>query len=107
MSNERQAYRALMNLIHNDLGITKEDIRDWIKDAIEKQAEIAIRGIDFRAIIAKEFHCMYNDHGLLSGNNRIDRSVLEAIAPYLAAQLTVSLKPIPEAKVVTSTGGRE
>jgi len=32
--------------------------------------------------------------------------VLAAIAPYLAAQLTVSLKPQPEAKVVTSTGDR-
>lgn len=27
------------NYMHNELGITKEDIRQWIEDAVEKQAE--------------------------------------------------------------------
>lgn len=27
------------NYMHNELGITKEDIREWIEDAVEKQAQ--------------------------------------------------------------------
>ncbi len=27
------------NYMHNELGITKEDIRQWVQDAVEEQAE--------------------------------------------------------------------
>ena len=31
------------NYMHNELGITKEDIRQWIEDAVEKQAEKMVK----------------------------------------------------------------
>ena len=31
------------NYMHNELGITKEDIRQWIEDAVEKQAEKLVK----------------------------------------------------------------
>ena len=30
------------NYMHNELGITKEDIRQWIEDAVQKQAETLV-----------------------------------------------------------------
>ena len=30
------------NYMHNELGITKEDIRQWIEDAVQKQAEALV-----------------------------------------------------------------
>jgi hypothetical protein len=31
-------YKMFSNYMHNELGITKEDIRDWIKEAVEEIA---------------------------------------------------------------------
>ena len=31
------------NYMHNELGITKEDIRQWIEDAVERQAEKLVK----------------------------------------------------------------
>lgn len=31
------------NYMHNELGITKEDIRQWIEDAVKSQAEALIK----------------------------------------------------------------
>lgn len=31
------------NYMHNELGITKEDIRQWVEDAVEKQAEKLVK----------------------------------------------------------------
>ena len=30
------------NYMHNELGITKEDIRQWIEEAVQKQAETLV-----------------------------------------------------------------
>lgn len=30
------------NYMHNELGVTKEDIRDWIKEAVKEQADALI-----------------------------------------------------------------
>ena len=31
------------NYMHNELGITKEDIRQWIEDAVKEQAEALVK----------------------------------------------------------------
>lgn len=37
MSNEK--WKMFKNYMHNELGITKDDIRAWIKEAAKEQAE--------------------------------------------------------------------
>ena len=32
-------YRMFKQFMHNELGITKEDIREWIKEAIREEAQ--------------------------------------------------------------------
>ena len=39
MSEKNDKWSMFMNYMSNDLGITKEDIRDWIKEAVEKEAK--------------------------------------------------------------------
>jgi hypothetical protein len=57
-------YKALMNYMRNDLKITKDDIRQWTKEAVEdvaqryveKQMEEGLVEKEFRSIIrAKEY----------------------------------------------------
>lgn len=33
-----EKYRMFKQFMHNELGITKEDIRDWIKEAVREEA---------------------------------------------------------------------
>jgi hypothetical protein len=37
-------WKLFKNYIHNELGITKEDIRQWVQDAVKEQAKIALNG---------------------------------------------------------------
>lgn len=43
-SNEK--YQMFKNFMYNELGITKDDIRDWIKEAVREEA---------RKVIAKTY----------------------------------------------------
>lgn len=36
-------YIAFRNFIYNELGITKEEIRQWIMKAVDKQAELMVK----------------------------------------------------------------
>ena len=40
---EDNKWLMFKNYMHNELGITKEDIRQWIEDAVEKQAEKLVK----------------------------------------------------------------
>ena len=37
MANEK--YTMFKQFMHNELGITKEDIREWVKEAVRQEAE--------------------------------------------------------------------
>ena len=33
------SYREVLNYLHNDLGISKEDVKEWVRDAIQEVAQ--------------------------------------------------------------------
>ena len=45
------------NYMHNELGITKEDIREWIQEAVQQQAEKMVRNefsnFDIQKVVKK------------------------------------------------------
>lgn len=55
MSNDK--WIMFKNYMHNELGITKSDIRTWIEDAVKEQAERMVqnefRSFDVEKIIRK------------------------------------------------------
>lgn len=40
---ENNKWKMFKNYMHNELGITKEDIRQWVQDAVEEQAERLVK----------------------------------------------------------------
>lgn len=56
------------NYMHNELGITKDDIRAWIKEAAEEQAKKLVQQefgkfdmeLKIATLISKEFNDYYN-----------------------------------------------
>ncbi|MFW5847423.1 MAG: hypothetical protein ACOCVF_00690 [bacterium] len=37
-------WKMFKNYIHNELGISKDDIREWVQEAVKEQAKIALNG---------------------------------------------------------------
>ena len=42
MSTKNDKWVMFRNYMHNELGITKEDIREWIDDAIKEQIKLIV-----------------------------------------------------------------
>lgn len=40
MSEKNDKWMMFKNYMHNELGITKDDIRAWLKEAVKSQAEL-------------------------------------------------------------------
>lgn len=65
MANDK--WEMFKNYMHNELGITKDDIRAWIKEAAEEQANRLVQQefgkIDIAAKIVSIIFSGYNDYG--------------------------------------------
>lgn len=48
-----QTHAALKNIVHNELGITPEVLKEWVQEAVEKKVEKAVAAIDIQAICDK------------------------------------------------------
>lgn len=43
MAEKNDKWLMFKNYMHNELGITKDDIRAWIKEAVQSQAELMVK----------------------------------------------------------------
>jgi len=50
---EKNKWLMFKNYMHNDLGITKEDIREWVIDAVKQQAEKMLKN-EFESFDVKD-----------------------------------------------------
>lgn len=67
---EQDKYILLKNLIHNELGVTKSDIRCWVKEAVDDVISQELKNY----INQNNFQKMVND--------KITRAVNEAMVGY-------------------------
>jgi len=86
-------YKMFSNYMHNELDITKEDIHDWIKEAVQ---EIALRmcknefdKFDPSRIISNII--MSNDY---YGSINLKAVVKEEIGKQLSNRITITLKEV-------------
>ena len=42
MSGKNDKWSMFKNYMHNELGITKDDIREWISDAVKEEARLLV-----------------------------------------------------------------
>ena len=74
------------NYMHNELGITKEDIRQWIQDAVEEQAkklvqkefnDFSARNVVQKIVMDEEFF----------GSKRIKRDITQELSNQLMERI--------------------
>lgn len=67
------------NYMHNELGITKEDIRQWIEDAVEQQAQKMVQNsydnFSVESIVKK---MVYRDE--FFGSSTLKRQITDEVA---------------------------
>lgn len=90
MSAKVDKWVMFRNYMHNELGITKEDIREWINDAIREQVRNVVANsyakCDLEAIIKRE---VFNSD--LWGKSFKD-SIRQEVGKILAERIEVNLK---------------
>lgn len=87
MSERTDKWSMFKNYMSNDLGITKEDIRQWIKDAVEQES---------KKLIDNSFDD-YNLNSLMSNlmKDKIDKMINQIknkVAEEIVSKLNISVK---------------
>lgn len=89
MSNEK--YKMFSNYMHNELGITKEDIRTWVKEAVNevatKMCQKEFDDFDPNRVVKR---VIFDDN--LFGSITLKKQVSEEFARQLASRITLTLK---------------
>jgi hypothetical protein len=74
------------NYMHNELGITKEDIRQWIEEAVQKQAETLVnnefKNFDVNRIVER----VINDDKYF-GSKNLKRDIASELSKQIMERL--------------------
>lgn len=87
-------YKAFRNLMFNELGITKDDIRQWTKEAAFEAAERQARAMDVEGMvkdrIAEQVRAIVQPrYG--QPTREVQTQIRQAVAETLAEKLTISI----------------
>lgn len=86
-------YKEFRNLMFNELGITKGDIRQWTKEAALEAAERRARDVDVEAIVKHEIaqkvrEIIVPNYG--NPSRAVREQIQMAVAETLAKRITIS-----------------
>jgi len=74
------------NYMHNELGITKDDIRQWIEDAVQKQAEKLVNN-EFRKFdVNRVVERVINDDKYF-GSKNLKRDIAQELSKQIMERL--------------------
>ena len=100
MKDER--YVMLKNFIHNELGITKDDVQEWIKETIETVVTAEFQRInqqtDFSEMLndiaLKEFNKVLGDRHMYGGESGLKKVIGRTLADRICAKLNITMEEI-------------
>lgn len=88
MKNDK--YIMFKNFLHNELGITKEDIQEWIESAIKEEAIKVVKKTFGDLDIEREARRAIND-SIHSGYSDIRKEIIQAAAREVLSQLDIQI----------------
>lgn len=90
MANKNEKWVMFRNLIFNEMGITKEDIREWINEAVKEQAKLIVAEtfarVNPEAMIKR---AVYDENCFSKG---FTREVTDKAAKLLADRIELKVK---------------
>ena len=89
MSNEK--YNMFKNFLHNELGISREDIREWIKEAVADEARKIIKktfdDFDVQSEARREMRNMIS-----SRYSEVYKDIIEGAVKVMLSEFTITVK---------------
>lgn len=79
-------WKMFKNYMHNELGITKEDIRQWIEEAVQKQAETLVNNEFKNFDIHKVVERVINDDKYF-GSKNLKRDIAQELSKQIMERL--------------------
>ena len=79
------------NYMHNELGITKEDIRQWISEAVQEQAERMVQNEFNNFDIQKTVKRMITEDKYF-GSESLKKEIRNEVADQLLEKLELTIK---------------
>jgi len=79
------------NYMHNELGITKEDIRQWIEDSVKDQAEKMVKH-EFNNFSAHDTVKKMVMENRYYGSDSLKKEVMQEVGRQLVDKMDLSLK---------------
>lgn len=86
MANEK--YTMFKQFMHNELGITRDDIRDWVKEAVRQEAEKLVKKTYDDFDVKKEIRDVIN-----SPYNSIRKDLVSACAMEIVKDFKLVYEP--------------
>lgn len=84
-------YTMFMNFMHNELGISKEDIKDWIKEAVENVAKQMVAK-SFENFSINQIVSKYVVSSDIFSNKHLTASIEKAVASEILTRFKVEVK---------------
>jgi hypothetical protein len=84
-------YKMFTNFMYNELGITKDDIRDWVKEAVYEVAEKYVQHEFSHQGFNDRVYQIIRDHRYM-GAQGLDHKITQEVAALIAKELEIKLK---------------
>ena len=95
MSKSNEKWLLFKNFMHNELEISREDIREWIKEAVKEEARKMV-GNEFGKFSVEEIiHKILLRHDLFTGGY-FKKEVIEEAGKQIVAKLDIRPKETKE-----------
>lgn len=88
----KEKWQMFKNFMHNDLGISKEDIREWIDEAIKEQARLIVEQTFKKTDIQEVIERAIYSNNWYGRREAFVEDVRNRAAKILADRLTISTK---------------
>lgn len=91
MSGKNDKWLMFKNYMHNELGITKEDIHEWIRDAVKEEAKNLVNQEYGRFSVKDAINKEIYETNWFGGKNLKD-TVKQEVAKVLSERITITVE---------------
>lgn len=92
MASKNDKWVMFRNYMHNELGITKDDIREWIKDVIRDEVKNVVAQAYGRCSIDDMIRHVIESHDYYGRRCGFEQDVINATARILSERLEITAK---------------
>lgn len=86
-----EKYEMFRNLFFNELGITREDIREWVKEACQEVADKLVSNT-YESFNPETFICKAMDKSGFTCNGRLASDIRREVAESILDKLDIRIK---------------